>query len=242
MKYRIVPILVICLSLLWKCEPCADCGEPVVFDPFISLVFIDYDSLSDLDISLLETNDSLLTLTTLRDSLVDTIGVWNNLLIAYRDSIENGNSDYVDDTVQLDSDISMATADLGEVDTARKYTNVYLTTLQTARTGVNSGKILVDNIELIENQRDTSYFDSTKTYRLPLLMDSDFTSYKITILGESDTLSFSYEREISTNAQRKVRMRVRNIQLVDYTYQEAPVVDCESDDCLDNEVLVTVYF
>lgn len=231
-----------CFSMLSSCEPCADCGEPLLFDPNVTMTFINRDSLLSINDSLEITTDSISNMDDFLDSLDSKVSEWNSLIDAFTDSIEDGKTEYIADTLKIYDSLILALTQTQLYDTALLRTEEiedYLTDIQSI---ILSGSVLVDYVEIFENGSLLEYEDSAESYSVPLLMQGyDFTTFIIKIEEKIDTISFSYTTELFTDTERKVEMRAYNIDTLGYTY-DSLIFECNTSECLSNEVSVTTYF
>lgn len=239
-----LPFFLIAMWLLTlpACEPCAECGEPLLFDPNVQMKFINRDSLLVIQDSLIATENKIDSLNIEGDSLSTKISEWASLINSLTDSIEDGKTQYISDTVLYDDSIVIAFAQNILVDTALVEENELKTFLTEIETTILSGNVRVDNLSILENSSQESYTDSALIYSFPLLMQGfDITTFAIDIEDKKDTISFSYTTDLFVDTQRRVEMRAFNIDTVSYTY-DSLIFECNTSECLSNEVLVTVYF
>jgi hypothetical protein len=237
-----IVVLTLAVIVLLACEPCAECGKPLLYDPIVSLKFINRDSLLNLNDSIDKTTDSLSRMNDVQDSLEGKRTAWNTLLLALRDSIDEGKTEYVDDTVKLDDSLSQALLQLEQIDTALLKTNALKNFLEDILKVIESGNVKVDEITIVENNAVQEYADSATIYNLPLLMQGfDFTTYAIKLNGKTDSISFTYTTDLFVDEERRVEMQAFNIDTVSYSY-DSILFKCNTNQCRSNEVLVTVYF
>jgi hypothetical protein len=235
-------IISIWSSLLMACDPCAECGKPLVFDPTVAFKFINWDSLVTTSALLDTTNIDYDSLSDFRDSLRKQSTFWETQLEMLRDSIEDGKDQYVDDTVKYDDSLKSALNQILYLDTAITETNLIKSDLTQILTTIESGKVRLDKVTIDESGNSVEYADSATLYNLPLLMqDYDMTTFLIDLDGKRDTIVFSYITDIDVDTERKVKLRAYNIDTVSYTY-DSLLFECNTSQCLSNEVLVTVYF
>ena len=228
--------------LLTACDPCAECGKPLVFDPTVSLKFINRDSLLSINDSLDITNDSLTSMSERRDSLTNKTNSWESTIAMLRDSIEDGKDQYISDTVKYDDSLQTALSQISLIDTALVYTNELKDFLDDILSVIESGKVQLERVTIHENGNSQEYADSSTTYNLPLLMqDYNFTTFLIDLDGNRDTISFSYITDLEVDEERRIKMRAYNIDTVSYSY-DSLLFECNTSECLSNEVLVTIYF
>ncbi|MFT6865833.1 MAG: hypothetical protein ACJA08_000659 [Cyclobacteriaceae bacterium] len=235
-------IILLWASLIYACEPCADCGEPLLFEPTVQMKFINRDSLLLLNDTIKTTTDSISSMTDNKDSLSAKVKAWNKLLISLRDSIADGKIQFIVDTLQIDDSINTVGPQITLLDTAIFYTTLLQDSLSDLRTVINSGKVRVDQVTILENGNSTTYSESATLYSLPLIMqNANLTTFLIDLKGKSDTISFQYITELNVDEERRIEMQAYNIDTVSYTY-DSLLFECNSSKCKSNEVLVTVYF
>ncbi|MFY0599038.1 MAG: hypothetical protein JXR03_05165 [Cyclobacteriaceae bacterium] len=239
---RIFSFFFVMMALFTSCEPCAECGTPLLFDPTVKVKFINRDSLISLNDSISITEDSISNSNTFKDSLSTQVREWNTLMNMLRDSIDDGKDQYIADTLKIDDSLTIAQAQIQLIDTAIVKTEEVKVGLSSILSTVLSGKVLVDQVKILENEAVATYSDSSELYSLPLLMQNfNLTSFAIDIGDKSDTISFSYTTDLFVDTERRVEMRAFDIDTVSYTY-DSLLFECNTSECLSNEVLVTVYF
>lgn len=235
-------ILITWLITIPACDPCDGCGEPLFFDPNVKVTFINRDSLLSIRDSLTITTDSLGSISTKRDSLDEKRTLWNQLISQLRDSIADGKTQYIADTVRFDDSLKTVIPQIQLADTAIFRTNELVTFLTDIETVILSGSVRVNNLKILENQASRTFDDSSNTYNLPLLMQGfNITTFAIDIEDKKDTISFTYQTELFTDEERFVKMIAFDIDTVSYTY-DSLIFECNTTECLSNEVFVTVYF
>ncbi len=229
-------------GLMYSCDPCSDCGEPLLYEPVVKMKFINADSLIILNDTIEITTDSITSMNENKDSLTNKIKAWNKLLASLRDSIANGKVDYISDTIRLDDSLNLAQPQVTLLDTAIFYTSELQDSLSDLRTVILSGKVRLDQVTILENGYSTTYSERATVYSMPLIMqDANLTSFRIDLKGKSDTISFSYTTELYVGVERRIEILAYNIDTVNYTY-DSLLFECETSKCKSNEVLVTVYF
>ena len=233
-------------ALIYACEPCPDCGDPLFSEPSIHIKFVDEDSLVKLDASINLSTAKLNILKSEKDSVNKEISQWQITINQLNDSIADGKIEYTAERDAFLDSLDLGTTDLNNnilpLDTALRKADALL---KTSKKNVNAGLVRVEKITLIETGRNVSYDSAITAYRLPLLMDNATqTSYEIALDKQINTISFLYQTEIHVDAGGKVRIRAFGIDTVQagYTYATPPKIDCETSECEDNEVLVTIYF
>ncbi|MEP1891338.1 MAG: hypothetical protein ABJJ14_06700, partial [Cyclobacteriaceae bacterium] len=176
------------------------------------------------------------------DSLTGKTNSWESTIAMLRDSIEDGKDQYISDTVKYDDSLQTALGQISLIDPALVYTNELKTFLDDILSVIESGKVQLERVTIDENGNSEEYADSSTLYNLPLLMQEyNFTTFLIDLDGERDTISFSYTTDLEVDEERRVKMRAYNIDTVSYTY-DSLLFECNTSECLSNEVLVTIYF
>lgn len=223
--------------LIVSCDPCEDC-DTVSFEPTVSLVFINQDSIENLNDSLavFAFNDSALSantdsLTTLRDSLE-----------IVENSIANGGS-LNEEKMNLEQWISERQIDstlYADLDQdADSLTSIFNQTKST----INTGLIQLDKIEILGTGTEFTYEDSAEVWSIPLSFDETFNQYEITIKGISDIIELDYETFQEVDEKRNVLIRAKNIEVISFTNNviDSVLTNCE-ETCQDGEATFTIYF
>ncbi len=215
------------------CDPCDDC-DSISFEPTVSFVFINQDSINALDDSLavFAFNDSSLnankdSLLALRDSL-DKVNV----------AISNG-GDFTSEKSDLEQWISSRQVDSTFYATLNKDADSLSAIFNTTKTTISSGLLLVDQIEILGASNLLTYTDSATAWSIPLAFDGSFTQYEITIAGKTETVELAYDNIQEIDEQRNVLIRAENIQVVSTTFDSFD--NCE-ENCIDGEASFTFYF
>ncbi len=242
-------ILFAIAALIYACEPCPDCGEPLYFEPTIDVKFINEDSLAGLDSTISILTVELSTLKKKKDSIDTEIRNWLKKIDQLADSIEAGKTEYIQDTIDIRNNITSATDNLNTtILPIQKIKKTNDSTLQVARKSIASGFVKVNRITLLQTGKSLPPDTGRTLYKLPLLMNENatLTSYEIDIENKVKEISFEYETEIRVDAKGKVKVRAFGIGIdtarAKYTYETPPKIVCETKKCEDNEVLVTIYF
>lgn len=231
---RNLSIITILTVLVLSCDPCDDCTT-VTFEPTAQMIFINADSVSSIDSSLVafaeidsSLNSNIDSLTVLRDSLqiiTDSIANGGNLGIeqlALQTLISARQSDsimFANQNVGLDS--------IGSV-------------LSSTRATINSGLLLIRKIKFPEINDSLIYTDedSATFWNFPLSYEGAFSSYEITIDNEVFSIELEYENFTEIDEERNVLIRAQDIQVINHSFDS--LNSCET--CVDGEATFTFYF
>lgn len=240
-KYRV--ILGVWVIIAWGCDPCNDCGEPLVYDPTVNVVFINQDSINQLSSIVAINTESLTELNALEDDLSDSIG---NLTIAL-DTLQDGIDEGITAYQSLYERYDFIQDSLEEVQTT---IIEQVTALSAANTELNSiistmanGNLQLKKVVLLNTNSELIYEDSMSTFALPLLLGTvgeyATSNYEITIVDTVLNLDFNYETFETINEARVARIRARDLTVLD---NDTVHVNCTTSECISDETTVTVYF
>ncbi|MEQ9466485.1 MAG: hypothetical protein RLN88_03685 [Ekhidna sp.] len=221
--------------LVVSCDPCDDC-ETVSFEPTVSLIFINQDSIQHINdsLSVIAFNDSVI------NANIDSLDILRDSLEIVLDSIENGGS-LNSQRMDLEQWIMDRQADSLLYAEKNLGTDTIVPILTQTRSTINSGLLRVDQIEIL----GTSYvnlfedIDSATTWSIPLSYEGEFTQYEVTIAGVSEIIEFAYDNYQEVDQQRNVLIRARNIRVINEPYDS--LINCE-ENCVDGEATFTFYF
>lgn len=219
--------------LIVSCDPCDDC-DSVSFEPTVSFIFINQDSISSIDLKLAEIHqiDSSLT------ANVDSLTVLRDSLTIVNDSIANGGS-LTTEKMNLEQWISDRQADSTIFAVQGEGNDSISSVLSTTKTTINSGLILVDQIDILGANSILTYEDSATSWSIPLAFDGSFTEYEVTIAGVTETIELAYDNVQEVDEQRNVLIRAENIRVVNEPYDS--LINCE-ENCIDGAATFTFYF
>ena len=222
------------LLLATSCDPCPDCGEPLASEPTVEMIFINQDSIHsiDLTINFLESQDSIFSLVKadldgLRDSLQQI-----------QDSLNIGRDEYEDEKASLLDLIEQEQQDSLFYENQEIGENTAI--LNTARSTINSGLILVNRISLPETGSTTTFSDSAIAWNFPLSFREEFSVYDVLIHDENFTIELDYETFTEVDEERNIRVRAQNIRVIDTMGFDSLNI-CE-ENCIDGEASFTFYF
>lgn len=237
------------IIILWSliavaCDPCDDCGQPLEYNPAVSVIFINQDSADVLTDSVelrkttIRSNDSIrrilnVTLETLEDSLE----VIEELIDEGETQYEAQRSLLQNDTADIQTEIRGINARKTVLDSLNKIDADILKV-------INSGKVQVKHATLVENGARIDYEDSAIVYNVPLLMreGASETTYEFMIGDEPIGLVFTYQLYETINDSRVYLIRATDITVTSPTGHSFEQDCVDPDNCLSNETTVTVYF
>lgn len=224
--------------LIVSCDPCDDC-DTVSFEPTVSLVFINQDSIENIDDSLavFAFNDSALTvhvnaLDTLRDRLEEVqIG------------LDTGNTSLQEEKDEILSLIPERQTDSAFYATLNQDADSLAAIFNQTKSTINSGLLQLDQIEILGTGTVFTYEDSTTAWSIPLSYNAEFNQYEIAIAGVSDILELDYETFQELDEKRNVLIRAKNIEVISFTRNAIDSVRTNCDEtCQDDEASFTIYF
>ncbi|WP_424964158.1 hypothetical protein [Ekhidna sp.] len=223
--------------LIVSCDPCDDC-DSVSFEPTVSLIFINQDSIKNINDSLavFVFNDSALSANT------DSLTILRDSLEIVKDSIANGGS-LSEEQMNLEQWISERQIDstfYADLDqNADSLTSIFNQTKAT----INSGLIQLGKIEILGTGTVFTYEDSAEVWSIPLSYDAEFKQYEIQIAGITDILEVDYETFQEVDEERNVLIRAKNIEVISFTNNviDSVLTNCD-ETCQDGEATFTIYF
>jgi hypothetical protein len=229
------------LLLVSACDPCADCGKPLVYDPSVKMIFINKDSADALQL-LINENSSIKTIA---DSSVKalnaSITALSDSLIVLDTLIANGQVQYEstrDSFLLAISDfenlVVANTLVKTKIDSVNKVFNSVVTK-------INKGTVQLLRTYLVEETIDLDYPDSTSLFRLPLLLATGQSTYEIQIGDSTYTIAFQYDTYEAIDDARIARIRAVNLDTIYHTF-DSLVISCQTNQCISDETTVTAYF
>lgn len=218
------------------CDPCEDCGNPVIFDPTIDLMFINSDSLNKIEtqLSIIDFNDSALSshinvLDTLRDRLEEA-----------QLGLDTGNTSLEEEKELILVLIPENQTDSSLFATLNQDADSISSVLNETKSTINSGLLQVTQIEFIETGDTLLYLDSATNYTIPLSFDKSFTQYAITIDGATYQIEVDYTTFEEIDVERNVLLRAKDIQIILPMNSFDSLQSCET--CTDGEASFILYF
>ncbi len=234
-------LLSILVLFLWivSCDPCDDC-DSVTFEPTVSFVFINQDSINNLDDSLavFAFNDSALV------ANIDSLDVLRDSLQVVSDSIENGGS-LNSQKMDLEQWISERQTDSLLFTNKNEDADSLTTVFNQIKSIINSGLMQVEQIEILGTSFVEVYddIDSATSWSIPLSFDKSFTQYEVTIADFTDIIELDYDVFQEVDEERNVLVRTENLRVIDKMYMEIDSVKSNCDEnCIDGETVFTFYF
>ncbi len=229
--------LLLILIQIVSCRTSDDTSLSITSEPTIDLVFINTDSLNQLNdstnaISVLNTGITASltqisdTLTFLSDSLgkINTAIDMGELLETEKAAIESAIETYTNQESML---------------TREKAVNDSLVLVMNGvKSIINSGLVSVQDITIVENGNQQLFTDSASLYTVPLSFDKSFTQYALTISGNRYSFQVDYEIRQELDVRRNVRLKADNITVIDHTFLSFD--DCEI--CTDGNATFTFHF
>ncbi len=235
-------ILIFWLVFSTACDPCENCGEPLLFEPTVALVFINEDTLGKLNNELGIFNDSLDKNEDKEGLAQDELDSLEARLIVVNDSIENGNNSYQEEKEELEDLIGIYLDSLVYYDTLLIQIDSIIDFLNDQKTNVNNGLLRIDTLFI--NDQFLTYEDSVDTYDAPLLMNEEsFTQFEVVIGGFRGEIAFDYTLEEFVDATREIKLRAFNIHPVNsFGFDSVGEPICVTNQCRDHETTLYLYF
>lgn len=235
MKKLVLPLLII--LIMTSCDPCRDCGEPLLSEPTVEMIFINQDSINIItdSLSFFTFNDSALAsnifiLDTLRDRLEE---VQVGLDTADNVALEQEKMD-------IEQLIPTRIADSLLFATLNTDSDSLTTLLDTKRSSISSGFIRISMAELVETQKVIFSDTSETSWNFPLLFDGSQASYDIFLWDELFSVSVGYVTSQEINDEREVVIRASDIRVLETTGFDS-LTNCETN-CIDGNASFTFYF
>ncbi|MEO1254467.1 MAG: hypothetical protein AAFY41_06230 [Bacteroidota bacterium] len=240
---KLIGILVLFLTII-ACDPCEDC-DSTIFEPTVSLVFINQDSIQILDDSLavFAFNDSVLT------ANIDSLDILRDSLNVVNDSIANGGM-LSNERADLQRWIEERRADSATFAAKNENADELTAEFNDIKGVISSGLIQVDQIAVLGTSFINTYdeVDSATEWSIPLSLnplssERSFNEYEVSIAGLTEIIELDYEVFEEVDQQRTVLVRARDIRVVDRMYVEIDSVksNCE-ENCFDGTTVFTFYF
>ncbi|MEO9869515.1 hypothetical protein [Ekhidna sp.] len=223
--------------LIISCDPCDDC-DSVTFEPTVSFIFINQDSIEAI-------NDSLSVIAEIDSSLstnIDSLILLKDSLQILEDSIANGG---MLDQQKIDIETLIGSRQADSLLFAMKNagTDTIIPILNSTVASINSGLILVSEIAIPGTGYSEVYEDSALVWSIPLSFDNAFAEYNVTIDGFTETIELLYDNVQTVDEQRNVLIRAENIEVINKTYLEIDSVKSNcTENCVDGEATFTFYF
>ena len=194
---NLAPVLL--FAVLMACDPCPDCGEPILKEPTVEMIFINQDSINLIDDSLavFDFNDSSLT------ANIDSLEVLTDSLQIVLDSIASGGMLDTEKS-NLESLIASRKGDSAFFAFRNKDADSLSSILQGTRSTINTGLMVVSELTILETGASITYSetDSMESWNFPLLFEATATSYEFVIAEERYGISLGYETFTEVDQQR----------------------------------------
>lgn len=235
-------ILFVWLTLAWACDPCDDCGEPLVYDPKVKLVFINQDSASQLNDSIGNVSDSVnenkLTLALVKD----TSAFYRDSLQTIDSLVAAGETEYLDEQEALNETLDSLSTQSDSLTSWNRQLNTLKSDLNAILTTINAGKVMLDEVILVEANQQVIFEDTLSSFGFPLLLADGpgQSSFEILLAGKEYTIAFEYATFEELGADRILRVLATDVSVTEYTGFDSLKINCET--CLSNETTVTLYF
>ena len=225
-------ILILFITII-ACDPCDDC-DVVSFEPTVSFVFINQDSIAKID-------DSLAIIVMIDSSFnanIDSLNILRDSLALVEEAIAGG-SDLSAEKMNLEQWILDRQADSAFYAPLDEDGDSITLVLNTTKSTINSGRLYVEQIDILGANSILSFEDSAEVWSVPLAFDGTFSEYEVTINGITETIELAYDNFQEIDDQRNVLIRAENIRVVNEPYDS--LINCE-ENCLDGETTFTFYF
>ncbi|WP_421895726.1 hypothetical protein [Marinoscillum sp.] len=233
-------ILIGWMIMAYACDPCADCGEPLRYDPTVKMVFINQDSAGVLNDSIQFNKDSITTNTALRKVNTDSSRVLQDSLLIVDTLVAAGKEEYVEVQTRFNQTIDSLTIVSDSLSSYSKQLTAINTELTKILTVINKGTVQLQQTSILETGAALIYEDSMSSFRLPLLLASSQTSYQITIDGIDYAIAFTYETFESIDKARVAKVSAGNLAILSHSF-DSLTLNCPSD-CISDDATVIVYF
>ena len=221
---QILPIVISVLVLV-ACDPCTNC-DSVSLEPKVSMKLINADSLMTIQ-------DSV--------SVVDTLIFVVDSLNRVNAAIEEGEFGYEDEKALLEEFIDSQTDLRLTNEDFRGYLVANRSIMLTIKRTIESGSVLVSQIDYSFSDLNQTFEDSTTLYELVLSSFDERTDYLLYLDDQEYDLRIDYVLKEGLNLDHQIVRRafIENVQSALF---DSLKVECESVECLDGETVITCYF
>ena len=237
---NLLGIAILFFIFITSCDPCDDCSS-TSFEPTISFVFINQDSIQNLDdqLAVFAFNDSALTVH------VDALDTLRRRCSEIQAGLDTGNTSFQAEKDEILALILDRQADSLNFATLNKDADSLTAVFNEVKATINSGLIQVDQIEILGSSFTETYedIDSATSWRIPLSFDGSFNQYEVTISDLTEIIELDYDVMQEIDEERNVLIRAQNIRIIEKMYVEIDSVqsNCE-ENCIDGETVFTFYF
>lgn len=223
-----------------------DEDELVSNDPTIAVVFYNIDSLLVVQSTLVDLSDSLL-------KLEDTLMYFSDSADIVTDNVLEVSLKITDGEVSLEPLLEELQTELFRLNelysTFESIETIYsdsVAFLTAVSTSINNGEVVVSRITNRNNDKFITFSQDTDTadvWHLPLDMNSDISNLQLVLDEEIFELNLEYSRLIKTNEFGEVTIEVFGFseEKITSTFDSLEL-NCETRECLDGEVSISVYF
>ncbi|XOV95140.1 MAG: hypothetical protein ACFHWX_10595 [Bacteroidota bacterium] len=235
-------IIISWLVFSTACDPCDNCGEPLIYEPTVALVFINTDTLGKLTGQLDIITDSLGRTSDKKSIADDKLDSLESRLIVVNDSIAKGYSSYQSEKADLENLIADYIDSLSYYATLINKIDSVSDFLTDIKKDVLNGLLMIDTLYI--NSQYLTYEDSAEIYDAPLLMNEDeFTQFEVIIGDFKGEVSFEYSLREFVDATREIKLRAFDILPADYVgFDSIEGPSCLTTQCRDGETTVYLYF
>ncbi len=224
---------------LYNCESCDDCG-PLQKEPTITFKFVNQDSLTIIQENLLSLNAGIDEINTSLETIAVEIQFYNDSIQTINRLITEGdnNLDNLRNLLQAKTDSLQTT--FVNFQNLRLEEEEKVNILLVTENDIENGKIRIDSLTSTVTEASVTFgSDSLESFRFPLSINDDATTYGIFISGVKYELSLEYERNFNEDERSRIEVIVSNIKIGSHTFKEA-INSCEV--CISNETSITVFF
>lgn len=229
------------------CDPCADCDQPLIFDPTVEVKFINVDSLQKVNTVLEENADQKTTYADLKTQTLAKARSNNDSVSKYSNLVAGGQTQYqelLDAFLARKTILTDSTKLIDSLNTKLTASTTYWTRIKGL---IAAGRVKVDTILLLENGRYLTFEDSASNYVLPLLMEVEEneeglreTNFRIRIKETVLRVGFTYQtEEIVDEIERQIELRALYIEP---STSDSTLFECKNSSCADHETTLTFYF
>jgi len=228
----------ILMANFMSCEKCTDCG-PLRREPGVQMKFINQDSLetilADLELSAATTNQIISDLIS-TDDLLGEINIELNTvamqisagvegLIPLRDELQDKKDSLQSTFIELE-------AFREQVANEKIVLNKILETIQTGLVRIDSLLSLVDGNVLIFEP------DSAVSFKFPLSVAADTSSFRVFIGEENFDLTLEYNRIYNEDEKSLIEVIINNLMVKNHTFR---MVELGCTNC-SNNASINAYF
>jgi len=241
-QFKDIVIILGLWVVVQSCDPCDDCGQSLEINPSVDLIFINQDSLVQLELTIDNTNLIIDSLDQRQARFIDTISYWNDSINQVQIAIDSGSLELISYFEELNLLVDLFADTLTR---NREVLNEYDSidaALSDVSSEISSGLLKPKKITLVNNALVFEYEDSANFFTLPIVLKDNSTRYEIIIEDETFYLELTYETIEEINIERQVIVKATNIIPTSDTF-DSLTFDCNNRlECLNNETDITLYF